>query len=171
MDSQVEVAIKSCITCQMHNKTAVTPVPPLQPVPLPDVAWEKLAIDIVGPLDNGQMDSRNAITLIDYFSKWPEVAFTSQVTSATVINFLTTVFSCEGNPWELISDNGSQFVSTEFETFLQERNIKHCHSSMYYPQANGEMERFNRVFKDCLHTANLEGKFWKSFVPNFLQTY
>ena len=28
-----------------------------------------------------------------------------------------------------------------------------------------------RVFKDCLHTANLEGKPWKSFIPDFLQTY
>jgi len=100
---------------------------------------EKLAIDIVGPLDNGQMDCRYAITLIDYFSKWPEVAFTSQVTSATVIKFLTTVFSREGNPRELISDKGCQFVLTEFETFLQERNMKHYRRSTYYPQANGEI--------------------------------
>ena len=140
----------------------------LHPVPLPNAAWENFAIDTVGPLDNGQMDCRYTMTLIDYFSKWPEVSFTSQVTSATVIKFLTAVFSREGNPWELISDNGSQFVSTEFETFLQERHIKHCRSSIYYPQANGEIERFNRVFKDCLHTANLEGKPWKSFRPDFL---
>jgi len=91
----------------MHDKTAVTRVPPLQPVPLPNAAWEKLAIDIVGPLDKGQMDCRYAITWIDYFSKWPEVTSTSQVTSATVIKFLTTVFGREGNLWELISDNES----------------------------------------------------------------
>ena len=94
----------------------------------------------MGPLDNDQMDCCDAITLTDYFSKLPEVAFTSQVTSAAVIKFLTPVFSRDGNPQELISDNGSQFVSTEFETFLQERNNKHCCSSMYYPQANGERE-------------------------------
>ena len=155
----------------MHDKTAVPQVSPLQPVPLPNAAWEKLAIDIVGPLDNGRMDCHNVITLIDSFSKWPEVAFTSQITSPAVIKFLTIVFSREGNPWELISDNGSQLDSTEFETFLWERNIKHGHRPIYYPQANGEIERFNRVFKNCLHTANLEGKPWKSFVPNFLQTY
>jgi len=62
MDSHVEFAIKSCNTCQMHDKTAVTRDPPLQPVPLPNAAWEKLAIDIVGPLDKGQMDCRYAIT-------------------------------------------------------------------------------------------------------------
>ena len=63
-----------------------------------------------------------AITLIDYFSKWPEIAFISQVISTTVIKFLSTVFRREGNPQELISDNGSQFTSQEFETFLFDRH-------------------------------------------------
>lgn len=42
---------------------------------------------------------------------------------------------------------------------------------MYYPQANGEIERFNRVFKDCLQTATIEGKPLKAFVTEFLHTY
>ncbi|CAM4454914.1 unnamed protein product [Lepidochelys kempii] len=84
---------KSCVTCQIHDKTAVTCTPPLQPVPLPESAWEKVAIDIVGPFDTAPSDCHYAITLIDYFSKWPEVVFTSQISSATVIKFLSSVFS------------------------------------------------------------------------------
>ncbi|CAM4564718.1 unnamed protein product [Lepidochelys olivacea] len=133
MDSQTEALIKSCVTCQMHGKTAVTCTPPLQPVPLPESAWEKVAIDIVGPFDTAPIDCHYAITLIDYFSKWPEVAFTSRISSATVIKFLSSVFSREGNPKELVSDNGSQFTSLELETFLAERNILHRRSSLYYP--------------------------------------
>lgn len=49
MDSQVETTIKSCSTCLRHDNTATTHAAPLQPVPAPTVAWEKLAIDIVGP--------------------------------------------------------------------------------------------------------------------------
>ena len=107
MDAHVESAIKACITCQQHDKTAVTHASPLQPVPYHNAAWEKLVIDVVRPFDSASLDCRFAITLIDYFSKWPEIAFTSQVTSTTVIKFLSTVFSREGNPKELISDNGS----------------------------------------------------------------
>ena len=84
------------------------------------------------PFDSGSLDCRFAITLIDYFSKWPEIAFTSQVTSTTVIKFLSTVFSREGNPKELISDNGSQFTSQEFKTFLKNRDITHRKSAVYY---------------------------------------
>ena len=169
MDAQVESTIKACTTCQSHDKLAVTRTSPLQPVPYPTGAWEKLAIDVVGPFERAPLDCRFAITLIDYYSKWPEIAFVSQVTSHTVTVFLSTVFSREGNPKELVSDNGSQFVSQEFEAFLQDRGILHRKSSVYYPRANGEIERWNRSLKDSLQTASLEGKQWKSFVIDFLQ--
>ena len=171
MTTQVDAAVKTCVTCSQHDKTAVTRVSPLQPVPLPNGAWEKLAIDIVGPFNTAAQNCRYAITLIDYYSKWPEVAFTSEVTSASVITFLSTIFSREGNPQEIVSDNGTQFVSTEFEAFLADRDIKHCRSSVYYPQANGEIERFNRVLKDCLQTADIEKRPWKPFATAFLHTY
>ncbi|XP_051784491.1 uncharacterized protein K02A2.6-like [Erpetoichthys calabaricus] len=171
MDSQVEDAIKLCTTCIQHDKTAKTNTAPLQPVPIPNSAWNKLAIDIVGPFQTAPYGYCYAITLIDYFSKWPEVAFASAVTSQTIIHFLCTIFSREGNPLEIVTDNGSQFTSSDFEAFLSDRDIIHTRSSVYYPQANGEIERFNRVLKDCLQTANIEGKPWKSFVTEFLQIY
>ncbi|CAM4584129.1 unnamed protein product [Lepidochelys kempii] len=155
----------------MHDKTAVTCTPPLQPFPLPESAWEKVVIDIVGPFDTAPGDCRYAITLIDYFSKCPEVAFTSQISSTTVIKFLSSVFSREGNPKELISDNGSQFTSLEFETFLAQRNILHRKSSLYYPQANGEIERFNRSLKESLQMVKLEGRLCITFTTDFLQAY
>lgn len=58
-----------------------------------------------GSFDNVPSDCYYAIRLIDYFSKWLEVLFTSQVSTAMVIKFLLTVFSKEGNPKELMSDN------------------------------------------------------------------
>lgn len=70
MDAQVEAAIKACVTCQLHDKSAVTYNPPLQPVPYPEGAWEKLAIDVVGPFDKAPIDCLFAITLINYYSKW-----------------------------------------------------------------------------------------------------
>ncbi|KAI2648189.1 hypothetical protein H4Q32_018215 [Labeo rohita] len=171
MDAQVETAIKSCITCQSHAKTAVVRTPPLQPVPLPNGAWDKLAIDIVGPFDMAPTDCRFAVTLVDYFSKWPEIAFMPQITSLAVIQFLSMIFSREGDPQELVSDHGSQFMSHEFEMFLRNRGIVHRTSFVYYPRANGEVEQFNHTLKHTLLTASLEGKGWKEFTRKFLQVY
>ncbi|KAL6478460.1 hypothetical protein MHYP_G00142950 [Metynnis hypsauchen] len=106
-----------------------------------------------------------------YFkSKWPEIAFAPKVDTATVIQFLTTVFSREGNPKELVSDNGPQF-STTFSDFMKTRGILHLKSAVYYPRANREAERFSRVLKDCLQTASIQGNPWKSFTQAFLMDY
>ncbi len=88
---------------------------PHNPVELPSASWEKVSIDIVGPFETAPSECRYAITLMDYFSKWPEVAFTSRVDTSTVKHLLTTAFSRERNPKELVSYNGPQYISSEFE--------------------------------------------------------
>ncbi|KAK7877730.1 hypothetical protein WMY93_030544 [Mugilogobius chulae] len=171
MDLQIETFIKNCSTCKQNDKTSVTHDAPLQPVPLPAAAWEKVSVDIIGPFETAPSDCRFAISLVDNFSKWPEVAFASRVDTATIIQFLTAVFSREENPKTLISDNGPQFLSSEFAVFLKEHGIQHLRSSVYYPRANGEVERFNRCVKDCLQTASIQGEPWKSFLRTYLRDY
>src|SRR4029434_1475738 len=113
MDCHIETMIKNCTTCRQNEKSTVTHDAPLQPVPLPSAAWEKVSVDIVGTYEIAPPDCIFAITMIDYYSKWREVAFTPRADTATIIQFLATVFSREGNPKDLISDNGPQFRSEE----------------------------------------------------------
>lgn len=144
---------------------------PLQPVPYPSGHWEKVAVDIVGPFETTTWDCRYMITLIDYHSKWPEVAFTSLITTQNVIKFLTSVFSRFGNPQYLVSDNGCQFRSVEFADFLKKRDIQHICTSVYHPAANGAIERFHHVLKSCIQSAIVSGKSWNPTVTHFFQAY
>ena len=171
MDEQVNQQVKGCQLCQSCDKTATPAAAPLQPVPFPSQPWEKLAMDIVGPMEVAPWDCKYAITLTDYHSKWPEVAFTSTVTSDNVITFLTSVFSRFGNPSSIVTDNGSQFTSAEFAAFVKSRDIQHIRTSVYHPAANGAIERFHRVLKSCIQSAILERKPWKKSVNEFLQVY
>jgi transposase InsO family protein len=50
------------------------------------------------------------------------------------------------NP-RLISDNGSQFISKDFEELLIFLEIGHTLTSANHPQSNGKLERFNRTLK------------------------
>ncbi|KAI2664029.1 hypothetical protein H4Q32_002146 [Labeo rohita] len=171
MDHSAQSAITSYQLCQAHDKSAKTHRPPLQPVPLPAAPWLKVGLDIVGPFKLGTWDCRYALTLVDYYSKWPEIAFTSNVTTDNVTDFLATTFSRFGNPVEIVTDNGVQFTSLTFAEFLTRRNIKHVRTSLYFPQANGAVEHMNHVLKDCVQTASLEGKPWKTLVRDFLLHY
>lgn len=169
IDKVIQTQVSSCELCQKLDKSARTVTAPLQPVPFPDVPWSKLGMDIVGPFDTAVWDCKYAITLIDYHSKWPEVAFISSVTTGVVIDFLNGVFSRHGYPVELVMDNGPQFTSDAFTTFLQERGITPVCTAVYHPAANGAIERFNRFLKDCVQSAIVQSKPWKRTVTDFLQ--
>lgn len=144
------------------------------PVDFPNGPWEKVGIDITRRFDHATWDCCFAIALVDYYSKWPEVAFAPNDTAEVVIRFLTTVFSREGNPSYFVSDIGYQFISHAFANFLRERGIRHLRSSVYYLRANGAIERFNRVLKNacrqltkCIdHGNKLKPSSYRTFVPH-----
>lgn len=171
MDDLVHAILSECVTCQSSDKSAKTCAAPMQPVEFPKGPFQHVAIDIVGPFERGSTDCKFAITLIDYFSKWPEVGFASSVTTETVVKFLTRIFAWEGNPCTITTDNGPQFISSEFADFLKTQGIKHIKTNLYHPQANGAIERFNRMLKECIQTAEMTQKPWKSMVLTMLKNY
>ena len=58
-----------------------------------------------------------------------------------------------GSPGGNLTDNGRQFVSQTFQTFLLQHGVRHCKTALYFTPANIAVERLNRVVKDCLKTA------------------
>ena len=140
-------------------------------VPFPEGPWEKLGLDIVGPFEKAPPNTRFAISLIDYHSKWPKVGFVEKVTSQSVIAFLTAMFSREEFPLEIVTDDGPQFMPKEFQCFLEERKITHCLSSVYYPQANVDVERWNPVLKNAVQKAVVKKESIKENVLKLLACY
>lgn len=128
-------------------------------------------MDVVGPFENATPDCRFALTLIDYHTKWPEVAFTPSATTVNITTFLASVFSRLGNPRTIITDNGPQFLSTEFAAFLKDRDIKHIRTAVYNPAESGAIERFHRVLRASIQSAIVQQKLWKATVTETLQVY
>ena len=48
----------------------------------------------------------------------------------------------------IITDQGSQFKSREFKSFIAQWQASHVMTSPYYPQSNGKLERFHQTLKD-----------------------
>lgn len=91
---------------------------PLHPWEFPATAWEHIHIDYAGPYLG-----RMFLVVVDAFSKWLEVVPVSAATSPVTIEKLRNIFATHGLPRVLVSDNGSQFTSTEFQTFLRGNGI------------------------------------------------
>ena len=76
-----------------------------------------------------------------------------------------------GYPEQLVSDNGPQFISEEFEMFLRSCGIKHMRSAPYHPSTNGLAERFVQSLKQSLKASCNSGLPLKRRVCEFLLKY
>ena len=83
-------------------------------------------------------------------SKWIEVDKLDDLMSKNTISYLKSQFSRHGIPDQLVTDNGSQFTSSEFTAFTKCYGFEHTTSSPHYPQANGEVERAVKTVKTLL---------------------
>lgn len=133
MDADIEKLVQGCSECQAIQSSP--PVAPLHPWKWPTRPWARLHLDFAGPF-LGKM----FLVLIDAHSKWIEVFCTSAATSAVVIEELRSVFARFGLPETIVTDNGTSFVSAEFEKFLRGNGIKHITSAPYHPATNGLAE-------------------------------
>ena len=171
IDSDAERFVRSCESCILAGKGKKPVVPPLNPIQFPSKPWQKLSLDIIGELHSAPQNFRFCLVLTDLHSKWPEVKPVSQITSTAVITFLSELFARWGIPEEIITDNGRQFVSQEFEKFLSGLSIKHCRTALYHPQSNGAVERFNRVLKEGFRCAKVSGQPLESALRSILANY
>ena len=76
-------------------------------------------MDFAGPLCG-----KTYFIIVDAHSKWPEVFEMTSTTTLKTIDILRQVFAAYGLPDQLVSDNGPQFSSEEFQLFLKCNGIK-----------------------------------------------
>ncbi|XP_055584998.1 uncharacterized protein K02A2.6-like [Uranotaenia lowii] len=112
------------------------------------------------------------LVIVDSYSKWPEMFQTRLTTAAATIRFLLETFARFGIPETLITDNGTQFCSSEFKKMCEQLGIIHIRTAPYHPQSNGQAERFVDTLKRYLRKI-VEGEEVPSAeaLQTFLQVY
>ena len=71
--------------------------------------------------------------VIDACSKWLEVHCMKSTTSSATIEKLREIFAIHGLPTTLVSDNGSNSTSSEFEEFMTKKSIEHIKGAPHHP--------------------------------------
>ena len=117
---------------------------PHHPWQYPSTSWERVHIDY------GEWNKTDFLVLVDAFSKWPEGKVVSSTATQKTINVLSEIFATHGFPRVLVSDNGPQFTSAEFEELLRENDIIHYKSPPYHPASNGSTQNMVKNVKHHL---------------------
>ena len=79
------------------------------PVKIPEKPWNKIAMDIKGPL-NIEGAPKLLFVIMDYYSKWPEIFSMKKISGESVAETMRKVFVCMGIPRTGVSDNGKQII-------------------------------------------------------------
>ncbi|XP_058449437.1 uncharacterized protein K02A2.6-like [Malaya genurostris] len=130
IDDDVAKTVGKCNDCASVAKTDRKTN--LESWPSPEKSWQRVHLNYAGPV-GGQY----YLILVDAFSKWPEVIQTKDITTAVTLRMLRGIFARFGYPETLVTDNGTQFTSEQFESFCCSNAFIHLRAALFHPQSNG----------------------------------
>ncbi|XP_043064924.1 uncharacterized protein K02A2.6-like [Drosophila ficusphila] len=135
--------------------------------PFPTGPWICVASDLLGPLPNGEF----LLVFIDYYSRYIEFKFLRSITSTTIIDVMKEIFCRPGFPKYLRTDNGRQYISSEFKEYCKVCGIEQIRTPPYWPQANGEVENINKLLVKRLKIAYQHKNNYKEEIQKFVLMY
>lgn len=161
-------AVKFCEKCEgCQLVQSIDPPEPMMRRTLPEKPWIDLAMDFLGPMPSGEY----LLVVIDYYSRYIEIEIMNRITAQETIKRLRRIFRTWGPPRTITLDNAKQFVSTEFKEYCSINGIHLNHTSPYWPQANGEVERQNRSLLKRMKIAHAIHDDWKVELDSYLDLY
>ena len=155
--------VRSCESCQSVRNNPSSTL--LHPWAWPDGPWKRIHVDFADPFQGSMF-----MVILDAHSKRLEVV-PATTTTEKMLEVLRNMFARYGVSEQLVSDNGSQFTSAEFDLCMKANGVKHIRTSPYHPSSNGEAERFVQMFKRSLKTSKDDSGTLSVKLSRYLLTY
>ncbi|KAF7678000.1 Pro-Pol polyprotein, partial [Cucumispora dikerogammari] len=111
--------------------------------------------------------------MIDSFSKFVWCYTVERKSSSAFLEAIKDLYYTEG-PWQIFhSDNGGEFTAMQVQNFI--RNVMNAtivHGAPYRPQAQGQIERFNRTLKSRIRKyLGVENRNWLVALKEIVYQY
>lgn len=145
---------------------------PLLPIPV-EGAFDRVAVDCLGPFPPTHNGNRYIVVFSDYLTRWPEAFAVPNITAPVIARlFVEEVVSRHGAPRTLLSDRGSNFLSSLFKEVCNIMNTKKVQTTAYHPQCDAIVERFNSTIAQSLSMyVSTDQKDWDVYLPSVLFAY
>ncbi|MCO5568246.1 hypothetical protein L7F22_021942 [Adiantum nelumboides] len=139
--------------------------------------FEKWGIDAMGPLPRTTNGKLYILVAIDYMTRWVEAQSVARVNEKIVSKFVYTHICCKfgtplGTPLEIVSNNGPGFRKGLLTEVCEELKISHRHSTPYYSQSNGLVEKANGIIASIIEKmVESKPKHWDNFLDGAIWAY
>jgi hypothetical protein len=143
--------VKHCETCQKQHDPSVRTDRDMQPICVQGLLpFQKVAVDLAGPLPKTHTGFNHLLVVICYLTKWMEaIPIKNNKASTCAEVFVKDVIARFGCPLEVVSDNGHSF-NGKFKICMAQWGIHNIRVAPYHPQSNGLVERCIQTIKRAL---------------------
>ena len=173
MTAEVRRVVKSCEVCQAAKGGGTHPAGGQQRL-FAGRPWQKVAVDLVGPMPLTSRGNKWILVLMDHFTRWQDAIALPDATAPVVATALDEkIFCYMGLPEQIHTDQGAQFESSLMAELCQLWGVEKTRTTPYHPQANGMVERNNRLLGDSLR-AMLIGRGqdeWDLLLPQIMRAF
>jgi len=166
MHGSVVRFVRSCDICQRSVPRGRVTKVPLGKMPVIDIPFQRVAVDLIGPFSPASSQgNRFVLTLVDYATRYPEAVPLKNAETETVAEALVNIFSRVGVPMEVLSNQGTQFLSRVMKEVSRILSFKQLVTTPYHPMCNGLVEKFNGTLKSMIVKMSRERpKDWDRYV-------
>lgn len=157
MYTDAKAHARSCEACQERGTSRDRDIKGIPIGKLPRVyrPFDKIAVDMLGPLSSTKGGKEYILVAVDHFSRWVEAESYAKCPDAETVNqfMLSHFYFRHGAPRTIVADNGTNLTANRLNSYLFDamgsrvRNV-----TAYHPQANGMVERVNKPICDILAT-------------------
>jgi hypothetical protein len=172
MTYDIESWVKCCQVCEMskrgHDKRKSPLIQDISGVP-----FQRVAFDIIGPLQTTQKGNKYILFMVDYYTKWSEAYAISDSKAEKVANAIMGEWIARhGVPLSLHCDNSQEFSSNVLKEIRELLNIKGTFITPYRQKGNGLCERINGTIETILKCMIREQRHeWDIALPYALMAY
>ena len=150
LDTDIAENVK-CYKISTQHKTTQHILPMLIR-DVPEGHWQDLTTDFL------KFNNKAYLIIANAFSKYPFTFKMSTIAADKVAHKFTQIFSQNGTPKHLSTDNGPPFSSETFAKFLSNQRVDYITSSPHYPKSYGFIKWQIKTIKTALATLTASRK-------------
>uniref|UniRef100_A0A8R7R865 Integrase catalytic domain-containing protein n=1 Tax=Triticum urartu TaxID=4572 RepID=A0A8R7R865_TRIUA len=161
LKQDVDKFVSECSVCQKNKGENCPYHGYLDPLPLPDMVWTHISMDLIEGLPKSQ--GKDVIfVVVDRLSKFAHfIPLSHPYTAHTVATAFIDVLKLHGPPLPIVFDRDCIFISQVWQDMFKGMGTELRYSSAYHPQSDGQTERVNQCTENYLRClASTQPKKW-----------
>jgi len=164
--------VKSCPHCQLFRR-GINDKPEYMSRRLPQYPMQRISMDFLSLESATSSGPYRVLVIVDELTRYAEAIVTPNEKGDTAADVLMKNIICRyGLPEEIITDQGSAFISDLFENLCYQLGIDKIFTTAYHPQGNGVNERMHGTLYNILRSLTGNNpQAWKNQLPYALFIY